>query len=347
MASCLVGLGSNQGDRSKILDAAVVRLGACPQIEVVACSAWHETSPIGGPPGQARFLNGAALLETSLTPHELLARLLQIEDRLGRCRAERWGPRTIDLDLLLYDELVLKSSSLEVPHPRLAYRRFVLEPAAEVAGAMLHPTIHWSISRLLEHLGATMPYVAITGPIAAGKSHLAERLVAELAGRLIAERPNWARLDAFYTNPSGHGWKTELEFLDQRGRLLAADAAVWSEQQWAISDFWFDQSAAFAKAWLPDEQYQAFLEPYERLRQTVARPRLVVQLDVPVEELLIRIRQRGRDCERHLTTEPLERIRQAVVDRVGRPDSGPVLHVGSGDHETVLAEALAAVRGME
>ena len=117
---------------------------------------------MGGPPGQPPFLNGAALLETSLAPHDLLDALQQIETDLGRRRTERWGPRTVDLDLLLYEQLVLDTPTLILPHPRMAQRRFVLEPAAEIAGAMLHPTSGWSVAQLLEHLneespGATAP----------------------------------------------------------------------------------------------------------------------------------------------------------------------------------------------
>ena len=292
--------------------------------------------PIGGPPDKQRFLNGALRAETSLGPHELLACLQQIENRLGRQRAERWGPRTIDLDLLLYDELVLDTPSLVLPHPRMAWRRFVLEPAAEVAGAMLHPTIGWTIARLLEHLNSAPPYVAITGPIAAGKTHLAERLAAAISARLIAEQPDWDRLDAFYADPAGHGWQTELEFLGQRARLLdGTRRRTWirglSPLQWTVSDFWFDQSAAFARAWLPEEQLPAFLEQYEQLRRKVVRPKLIVLLDAPADELLARVRRRGRACERRLTAGQLERIRQAVREQAAGRTLGPVLHAAGDD----------------
>ena len=189
MSVCLIGLGSNQGDRRAFLDAAVARFVACPWIKLIAVSAWRETAPAGGPPGQPRFLNGALTLQTSLEPHELLALTQQIESDLGRRRTERWGPRTVDLDILLYGERVLHTPSLTIPHPRMAWRRFVLEPAAEVAGAMPHPTIRWTVARLLEHLDSARPYVAVTGPIAAGKTWLAKRLAAALSARLISERP--------------------------------------------------------------------------------------------------------------------------------------------------------------
>ncbi len=222
MPVCLIGLGSNQGNRQATLESAAARLAAHPQINLVARSAWHETAAVGGPAGQADFLNGALRIETSLGPHELLACLQEVETQLGRRRAERWGPRPIDLDLLLYGELVLDTPGLVVPHPRLAFRRFVLEPASEVAHAMLHPTIRWSIARLLEHLDTSPRYVAVTGPIAAGKTHLAERLATAVGGRAIVEQPDWAQLDAFYADPAGNAWEMELRFLHERAGLLSA-----------------------------------------------------------------------------------------------------------------------------
>jgi deoxyadenosine/deoxycytidine kinase len=115
---------------------------------------------------------------------------------------------------------------------------------------------------------------------------------------------------------------------------------------WAVSDFWFDQSAAFARAWLPAERLEAFLQRYERLRETVVRPRLVVLLDTPADELVGRIHGRGRQCEQRLTAAQLERIRQAVIEQTARADVGPVLRAGD-DADAVFAEVLAAVRGME
>ncbi len=347
MPACLIGLGSNQGDRQATLDAAAARLAATPQIKLLGRSRWRETAPVGGPPGQQPFLNGALKLETALGPHELLACLRQIEDALGRRRDQRWGPRTLDLDLLLYDELILDTPALALPHPRMAYRRFVLEPATEVAGAMVHPTIRWTVAQLLRHLDASARYVAMTGPIAVGKTWLAGRLAAAIPGRLLPERPDWPMLDAFYADPLARGLATELKFLAQRAELLSAGDRRWMEPGWTVGDFWFDQSAAFARAWLPAEQLPAFLERHELLRSTVARPRLIVLLDLPAEELLQRLRRRGRPCERRLTIDQLERIRRSVVEQAARPKLGPVLRLGHADSEAALAEVLAAVRGME
>jgi 2-amino-4-hydroxy-6-hydroxymethyldihydropteridine diphosphokinase len=348
MPRCLIGLGSNLGNRRQMLDQAVACLAGHPQMTLCAKSAWHESRPIGGPSGQADYLNGAAVVETSLQPHSVLAALSQIETELGRRPGERWGPRLIDLDLLLYDRSVLRTPSLVLPHPRMAWRRFVLRPAAEVAGSMVHPTTGWTIARLLDHLDRAVPYLAITGPLGAGKTQLARQLGQRTAARLIAEQLDLDRLEAFYANPSGHGWEMELEFLHRRARLLAADAPEWSEDhRLAVSDFWFDQSLAFARVWLPGDQFEAFRRRWEQLQPGVVRPKLVVVLDVPAERLLERIARRGRPAEQNLSQQQLERIRQAVLAQAAQPDQGPLLQLANDDFEEVLGEVLAAVEAME
>lgn len=127
-----VGLGSNLGDRRVLLERALELLAAQPGLDVVAVSSFRETDPVGYV-DQPRFLNGACAVETSLGPREVLERLLAVERELGRERAgPRYGPRTIDLDLLLYGQEQLDEHGLTVPHPRLAERSFALEPLVEL-----------------------------------------------------------------------------------------------------------------------------------------------------------------------------------------------------------------------
>ena len=134
-----VGLGANLGDREATIRRALDLLAADRELEVVAVSALRETDPVGIV-DQPRFLNGAAALETALPPRELLARLLAVESALGRRReGARFGPRTIDLDLLLYGEATVAEPGLTVPHPRLHERRFALEPLAELDPALEIP----------------------------------------------------------------------------------------------------------------------------------------------------------------------------------------------------------------
>jgi 2-amino-4-hydroxy-6-hydroxymethyldihydropteridine diphosphokinase len=150
-----IGLGANLDRRKDNLRRALARLSARNDIALVRVSAFIETEPVGGPPGQPLYLNGAAALRTSLSPAELLAVLLAIEDELGRRRdpAERNAPRTIDLDLLLYDDGLIAQPDLQVPHPRMHERLFVLQPLAEIAPNAIHPGLHKPIQQLLaEHL---------------------------------------------------------------------------------------------------------------------------------------------------------------------------------------------------
>ena len=139
MARAYVGLGANLGDREGTLRAALELLAATPDVEVVAVSSFRETDPVGYL-DQPRFVNAAAAVETELPPRELLDGLLAIERELGRTReGPRFGPRTVDLDLLLYADETVDEPGLAIPHPRLHERRFALEPLAELAPGLVVP----------------------------------------------------------------------------------------------------------------------------------------------------------------------------------------------------------------
>lgn len=180
MAHCLIALGSNMGDRAAQLRQANAELARLPATRLISRSQWHETPPIGGPTGQGPFLNAAALVSTSLTPVGLLAELRRIETGLGRVRNERWAARSLDLDVLLYDGVVLKSPELEVPHSRMAFRRFVLEPASEIAAWMIHPESGWTVGALLQHLNRGAQRIAV----AAEDDATADRMTSQIAERL-------------------------------------------------------------------------------------------------------------------------------------------------------------------
>lgn len=162
MATCLIGIGSNLGEPDKNLDEATAHLKKWSRATRLDASEWLQTAPIGGPEGQSTFANGALRLETDCSPREVLEKLLETEQSLGRERRTRWGPRTVDLDLLLYDDLSVLEEGLTIPHPWMAIRRFVLQPAVQVAADMVHPEIGWTIERLWENL-QTAQYVAIAG----------------------------------------------------------------------------------------------------------------------------------------------------------------------------------------
>ncbi len=377
MASCLIGLGANLGDRAAAIENAIDQLAAHADIELVAKSSLHQTEPVGGPSGQGVFLNAATLVETSLAPTALLAVLQEVEVTLGRERHERWDARTIDLDLLLYGNQVLTSDELTVPHPRMSYRRFVIEPAAEIAPEMVHPVIGWTLAELCDHLRKGEPYVAIAGPIGVGKSRLAERLAAEIPVRIIAEQLPLDQLGALYrgaadggsastddpvfkddSSTAGPAWQTEIEFLKQRTAQL--DRTVWESKQEAwvneqgdagkivtVSDYWFDQALAFARVWLPEESFAKFESSWLAAQATVVRPKLLVVLDAPVDQLVGAITKRGRPCEEALTADTVTRLRDSLAEQVRQGGHGPILSLDASDVENVYTEVSAAIAAMQ
>jgi 2-amino-4-hydroxy-6-hydroxymethyldihydropteridine diphosphokinase len=354
MATCLIGLGSNVGDRRRTLDRALDLLDRLPAVQVIAQSPWHETAPVGGPPGQGRFLNGAALLETSLEPLALATLLWEIEAQMGRARRERWGPRTLDLDLLLYDRLIIETPPLRVPHPRMAWRRFVLEPTAEIAPSMVHPAIGWTMSRLLEHLNTALPYIAITGPAAIGKGKLARRLVharnrrrlgtarlvadpcgpASYSGPRLALPPEGAAIGddpAFRGSQSSPGpdWPSttrhrEIEFIERRAPLVALELPVW---RWpdglAISDFWLEQSLSYAETSLKSADSAVVADFLAQQAAHVVTPKLLVVL--------------GRSADR---------LGLALANLARRPGRGPALVIKDPDLDRAAEEVLAAIDAM-
>lgn len=146
----LVGLGSNRGERQEIFQSAITKIAESEQVTLVRVSRFYQSIPSGGPP-QEMFLNAAVLLETSLSPIKLLDQLQLLELELGRKRTEFWGPRTIDLDILLFGREIISTSRLTIPHPRFYWRSFALEPANEIAPFMLHPQLGQTV-RDLWHL---------------------------------------------------------------------------------------------------------------------------------------------------------------------------------------------------
>lgn len=145
---CAIALGSNLGDSRAILEAALESLAATPVIILQARSSWYQTKAVGPP--QPDYINGCALLQVKTSPQLLLETLLGIEAQFGRVRRERWGPRSLDLDLLLYDDLILDTPTLVLPHPRMQERAFVLVPLAEIAPDWVEPVSGIAIAELVQ-----------------------------------------------------------------------------------------------------------------------------------------------------------------------------------------------------
>jgi len=145
-----IALGSNLGDSRAILESSLKILGQTPGVSLEVQSSWYRTEPVGPP--QPDYLNGCALLKVEMSPSELLETLLAIEAKFGRVRQERWGPRILDLDLLLFDNLILETPKLTLPHPCMRERAFVLVPLAEIAPDWIDPISGKAIAQLVQEV---------------------------------------------------------------------------------------------------------------------------------------------------------------------------------------------------
>ena len=350
MATALIALGSNLGDRQRNLDDAVAQLGNTPNVVVLATSRWRETKPVGGPTDQGEFLNGAALLGTSLTPQQLHAILQQIETAAGRTREGRWAPRTLDLDLLLYDDLVIDTPELTVPHPRMSFRRFVLEPAAEIAPDMRHSTIGWTIGQLRHHFRRSWDrYVAaICGPIAAGKTALATEVAEAIKGRVIVVPLDAASIIDSRIGGANSQFERQVESLRFRGALMRFELPstrpfVGSFK--TVSDFWLEQSLCHAEMTFPADWFAKYVEQYRQTTVSSVKPKLLVLLDVPPDVSWQRIAERGNPNPPRLDW--LARYRELLLKRVGEPGHGPVLRLDGTKLDEAKDELIAAIQAMQ
>lgn len=331
-----IGLGSNLGERAQFLQQAIDAIFS--QIgHVSLMSSVYETPALGfeGP----AFLNACCKIKTHLSAEDLLKELKRIETQMGREKVTTPGyaSRVMDLDLLIYGEEHVNSKDLQVPHPRLHERIFVLQPLSEIAQGWIHPVLKSNVKDLLsvcedsseislsnERLFwpqrkfefTALNYLAIEGNIGSGKTSLSHLISEEFNGRLVLERfADNPFLPKFYKDPSRYAFTLEMSFLADRYQQVSDDLSQLNLfKDFVVSDYFVYKSIIFSKVTLPSEEFKLYRTLFYQMFGQLPKPELCIYLYQNTERLKAQIRQRGRSFEQNISAEYLEKIQSGYLE---------------------------------
>ena len=329
-----IALGSNQGDRLDYLQKAIFEIHQNIG-EITAVSSVYET-PAWGFEGNA-FLNACAAVSSRFSAEEILYKLLKIETFLGRERivGKGYQNRTIDLDIILFEEEIIASEKLMIPHPQMQNRKFVLLPLAEIAPGAKHPVKKQKIKELLNtsedaseiskiSSGLKTPesftfsgynYIAVEGNIGAGKTSFTTMVSQDFNAKLILERfKDNPFLPKFYEDQARYAFSLEMSFLADRYQQLSDDLAQYDLfKDFVISDYDVFKSLIFAKITLQEDEYSLYHKLFNLMYKELVKPDLYIYLYQNTDRLLENIKKRGRDYEQNIKQDYLAEINKSYL----------------------------------
>jgi deoxyguanosine kinase len=334
-----IGLGSNLGDREEHIRKAISLLGEQQGVSVAAVSDIIETAALGGRE-QPDYLNAVARVETTLDAKRLYAELVSIEDSLGRERGEKWGPRSIDLDLLLCGAEVIRSEKITVPHSQMHLRSFVLKGLCQLAPETVHPILGERVRVLAERLNggdfvidAGRPQViSVAGVIGVGKTTLANKLSRMFGARILLEPYDQnPYMPEVYAGKKEKALDSQLFFLRGRGKQLGRD--VLEAGGVVVSDYVFDKELIYAECTLDVGQMEAYQREYERVAGSIAEPMVVVYLRDTIEGCLGRIHKRNRPYEQGIEPQFLARLDEGYEKLFAEWRKCPVIRLSKSEFD--------------
>ena len=336
LSKAYISLGSNKGDKFKNLQEAINaihrKIG-----NIIIISKVYKSPALGFESDD--FLNACLTLETLLKPQKLLKELLAIEKASGRIRPKKkeYKARIIDLDILFFEDKIIDAKTLQIPHPELHKRKFVLQPLNDIASKELHPKFKKEVSVLLEeckdesilepiNIWLKNPsknynfknynYIAIEGNIGAGKTSLASMISHDYNAKLILERfADNPFLPKFYEDAKRYAFTLEMSFLADRYQQISDDLSQLDLfKDFIVSDYDVFKSLIFSKVTLPEDEFKLYRKLFYLMYKDIAKPDLYVYLYQNIERLQQNIKKRGRDYEQDIQDDYLDKINSGYLE---------------------------------
>ncbi|RRQ49372.1 2-amino-4-hydroxy-6-hydroxymethyldihydropteridine diphosphokinase [Maribacter algicola] len=328
-------IGSNLGQKRNNLQKAIFLIGERIG-EVTAISHVYNTPALGFDSDD--FFNACLEVKTDSPPEDVLEHLLAIEKHLGRERTSESGyqSRVIDLDIIYFDTHVVHTEKLTVPHSRMTERRFVLKPLADIAPQFYHPIVNKDTRNLLQEtkdkseitklpiklfknrmeLFSDVQFLAIEGNIGAGKTSLAAKISENFNAKLILERfAENPFLPNFYKDKARYAFPLEMSFLADRYQQYMDDTNQFDLfTNFMVSDYDIFKSLIFAKVTLQKDEFELYRKIFNFMYKEVKKPKIYVYLYQTTERLLEQIKMRGRDYEKGIDANYLEKINRGYLD---------------------------------
>ncbi|WP_428741058.1 2-amino-4-hydroxy-6-hydroxymethyldihydropteridine diphosphokinase [Tenacibaculum sp.] len=360
-----ISIGTNQGDKLVNIQQAI-NLIANKVGAVLKVASVYETASWGF--DSSNFFNTCIKVSTYLPPEQLILELLSIEKELGRTRknTDGYSDRLIDLDILLFDDEIIFSKTLIVPHPRMLERKFALIPLVEIARNVIHPIEKKHLYICLENCSDTSEitkldvklnrpipitekynYIAIEGNIGAGKTSLANMMSDEFNAKIVLERfADNPFLPKFYDDNDRYAFPLEMSFLADRYQQLSDDLAQFDLfKNFIVSDYYIFKSLIFAQVTLHSDEYKLYRKMFDLMYKEITKPDLYVYLYQNTERLLENIKKRGRDYEQNIEASYLQKIHDGYSNFIKTQPDLNILIVdvsdldfvnNSDDYETII-----------
>lgn len=352
----VLSIGSNQGNRLENIESCIdlihQEVGT-----VIRVSKLYET-PAWGFESDA-FYNCALLLHSSSSAHKILNQVLKVEKQLGRIRSNQEGyqSRTIDIDLIVFDDEIIDSEKLQIPHPLMQNRNFVLLPIQDLKLDWKHPILHKTISELMaispdnsvctvvQDLKCPLNeiqldkfnYIAFEGNIGAGKTTLVHKIAADFNAKTVLERfADNPFLPKFYKDQNRYAFPLEMSFLADRYQQLSDDLAQFDLfKDFIVADYHIFKSLIFAKITLQEDEYRLYRNLFDIIYKEMPKPDLYVYLYQNTERLLQNIKKRGRNYEQNIEGQYLDKINNGYLEYIKSQTDLNVLIIDVSDRDFV------------